>query len=149
MNLSHDETIGYPTTVTSRMIIRFLHIHLKPFNITPEQWTVLRSIAENHDGLTQKQISFHTDKDKATITRILEVLERKALITKQSNHSDKRSIIIYITSTGTELINQLKPFIHQLFEERVLQGISPLNLDIYKHVLLQMDENIRRDLSNL
>lgn len=143
--LSYDESVGYPTTRTSRNIIRFLHAHLKRFDITPEQWTILKRVSES-DGLTPKELSRITDKDKATVTRILEVLDRKALITKQSNDKDKRSMMIHITETGRQHIREITPFVQQLFAERLLQGISERELEIYKQVLSRINDNVANDL---
>ena len=50
------------------------------FEITPEQFTVLAAILD-HDGLYQRQIGALTLKDRPNITRIINILEAKELVT--------------------------------------------------------------------
>ena len=40
--------------------------------------------------------------------------------------------------------DELSPFIEGLYEETILKGISEENLEVYKSVLAQMNENITR-----
>ena len=50
-------------------------------NITPEQFTVLNALSES-EWLYQRQISAITLKDRANITRIINILEKKGYIKK-------------------------------------------------------------------
>lgn len=96
MSTSWEESFGYCTVQTGRNITRFLTLCLKNHDITPEQWTVIKRLADQ-DGISQKELSRNVDKDQATLTRILDILERKELIQKQMNKEDRRSFLIYLT----------------------------------------------------
>ncbi|MCY9110996.1 MarR family transcriptional regulator [Bacillus atrophaeus] len=81
--LSHaEELIGY-NIKTSRRIIRFLAFHLKEEGITPEQWTVLKRVGESR-GISQKELSARADKGQATLTEILDLLEKEELHSARS-----------------------------------------------------------------
>lgn len=144
MNTTRDETIGLYTSRTVKNIIRFLSLNMKKFDITPEQWTVLKRLSE-HNGINQKELASKSDKDQPTVTRILDILERKELIYKQKNKEDRRSFLIFITDKGMDATEELSPFIEELYEETILQGISEKDLAVYKQVLSQMNENITKD----
>ena len=143
MRMSRDETIGLYTSHTVKNIIRFLTFHLKEFDVTPEQWTVLKRLAEQ-DGISQKELALKSEKDQPTVTRILDILERKELIYKQKNVEDRRSFLIFITDKGMTAKNELAPFIEGLYEETILKGISEKDLEVYKSVLSQINENMTR-----
>ncbi len=144
MTTTRDETIGLYTSHTVKNIIRFLTLHLKDFDVTPEQWTVLKRLAEQ-DGISQKQLAMKAEKDQPTVTRILDILERKELIYKQKNTEDRRSFLIFITEKGMTAKNELSPFIEELYEETILKGISEEELEVYKSVLSQINANMTRE----
>jgi MarR family transcriptional regulator, transcriptional regulator for hemolysin len=141
---SLDESIGFSTAQMSRNLIRYLTHYLKPYDITPEQWTVLKNLTE-HQGISQKDLACKAKKDQPTLTRILDILERKKLIQKRMNKEDRRSFFIYATNKGEGLKQVLYPFIECLFEN-VLRGIPVEKLDIYRQVMFLMNENIELEM---
>jgi MarR family transcriptional regulator, transcriptional regulator for hemolysin len=136
---SLDESIGFFTNQTNKNIIRFLSSHLKQYEVTPEQWTVLKKLAEQ-DGISQKELAIKVDKDQPTLTRILDILERKELINKQINKDDRRSFLLYLTDNGISLKEELIPVIESLFE-RLLQGIPEEKLRVFNQVLEKINSN--------
>lgn len=143
MTMSRDETIGLYTSRTVKNIIRFLTLHLKDFDVTPEQWTVLKRLAEQ-DGISQKELAKRSEKDQPTLTRILDILERKKLIYKEKNSEDRRSFLIFITEKGVAAKDELSPFIENLYEDTILKGISEEELEVYKSVLSQINANMTK-----
>ncbi|MBN8193660.1 MarR family transcriptional regulator [Bacillus sp. NTK074B] len=141
--MTRDESIGLYTSHTVKNIIRFLTLHLKDFDVTPEQWTVLKRLAEQ-DGVSQKQLAKRSEKDQPTVTRILDILERKELIYKQKNTEDRRSFLIFITEKGMKAKDELSPFIENLYEDTILKGISEEELEVYRSVLSQINANMTR-----
>ncbi|WP_406688094.1 MarR family winged helix-turn-helix transcriptional regulator [Rossellomorea vietnamensis] len=141
--MSRDESIGLYTSHTVKNIIRFLTFHLKDFDVTPEQWTVLKRLAEK-DGISQKQLAMRSEKDQPTLTRILDILERKKLIYKEKNSEDRRSFLIFITEKGVTAKDELSPFIENLYEDTILKGISEEELEVYKSVLSQINANMTK-----
>lgn len=139
--MSKDEMFGLYTTQTSRNMIRFLTTQLKDYGVTPEQWTVLKRL-DSHSGISQKELAQKADKDQATVTRILDILERKKLISKEVNKEDRRSFLLHITEKGQEAVKEMHPFIEKLFEEILLHDISEENLATFRQVLLQINQNI-------
>lgn len=137
--MSTEERYGYATTKTSRSILRFLAGHLKSYSITPEQWTVLKRVSE-HEGLSQKELSVLSDKDPATLVKILDILEREQLITRATNPNDRRSYFIFITAKGSELRNRVDQDLDQVFGQ-ILEGIPEEELSIFSKVLQQLEKN--------
>ena len=91
---------------------------IKVFNklgadITPDQWVLLDTL--NQKGkLSQKEISQLSFKDAATISRIIEKLVNKELVTKSNEELDKRKTTINLTKKGKELVNRCQSEVDQL-----------------------------------
>ncbi|KSU58728.1 hypothetical protein AS034_19700 [[Bacillus] enclensis] len=143
MHDTRDEAIGLFTSNTVKNIIRYLSVNIKNYDITPEQWTVLKRLSEN-DGINQKELANKAEKDQPTVTRILDILERKELVIKKKNEEDRRSFILFITDKGTALKEELTPVIEALWEENILAGISEEELEVYRKVLVKMNENLEK-----
>jgi DNA-binding MarR family transcriptional regulator len=139
-----EEAIGFQTAFTYRKLTRTICSFLKPYDITPEQWTVLKRVGEQN-GLNQKELALKADKDPATLTRILDILEQKGLIAKQPNANDRRSFLIFVSEQGERLIQELVPYLESVFQ-RIIQQIDAEDLKTYQRVLTQINENLERML---
>ena len=58
-------------------------------NINPEQWTVLLSLWEK-DGVTQQELCNETSKDKPSMTRLINNMEKMHLVVRIASKTDKR-----------------------------------------------------------
>lgn len=77
-------------------------------NITSEQWGVLKCLWQE-EGISQSEIAEKVDKDKASITRILDIMQKNNLIKRCDDELDRRSYRIFLTEEGKSLENKLKP----------------------------------------
>src|SRR5579863_7950681 len=59
--------------------------------ITIDQWIVLKTISEK-SGISQRVIAENVFKDEASVTRIIELLVKKGLLTRNFNSDDRRKI---------------------------------------------------------
>ncbi|HWO55440.1 MAG TPA: MarR family transcriptional regulator [Paenibacillus cookii] len=132
---------GQMVSRTSRALIRYLTAHFKEDDITPEQWTVLKRLGEE-DGIAQKELALVTDKDQATLTKILDLLERKKLVRRGKNKEDRRSFLIFITDEGRELRERLFFYVNRLFAEEVVAGIPENDLKIFVSTLQKIQHNV-------
>ncbi|MCY8467174.1 MarR family winged helix-turn-helix transcriptional regulator [Bacillus atrophaeus] len=144
--LSHaEELIGY-NIKTSRRIIRFLAIHLKEDGITPEQWTVLKRVGESR-GISQKELSARADKDQATLTKILDLLEKKNFIRREANPRDRRSFLVVLTEAGEELKKTLTDKVEILFAG-LLENTSDEDLAVFLGILDRINGNIAKNTTS-
>lgn len=120
---------------------------LKPYNITPEQWNVLKHLQEQ-DGLAQKDLSYMADKDKTTITRIIESLVKRGAVTKEVNPVDRRSYRIFLTEVGKDLIRQVQP-IPDHVNRKVSRGLSDEQIIQLKETLHYLQEQIVFEIDHI
>lgn len=79
-------------------------------DVTPDQWVVLYRLFET-SGLTQVGLGERTVKDKTTITRILDRLEGRGLLTRRRDDRDRRSQRLFITPGGEAVVRALLPVV--------------------------------------
>ncbi|MBF0480381.1 MAG: MarR family transcriptional regulator [Desulfovibrionaceae bacterium] len=96
-------------------------------DLTAEQWGVFLFVCRE-PGLTQSDLAERTFKDKPTITRILDRLEKKNLLGRRPNVLDRRSFTIYPTRVGLELYPELAEAARS-YSSLVLGGLRPGEVD--------------------
>ena len=68
-------------------------------DITPEQWTVLYYLW-SRDGVTQQELCNVTFKDKPSMTRLIDNLEKQQLVVRSPGVKDRRINLIHLTDKG-------------------------------------------------
>lgn len=109
------------------------------YEITGEQWAIIRHLWEE-EALSQREIAEKTSKDKPNITRLLDALEKKRLIFRQSDPRDRRKYCIYLTKEGKQLYERLLPLAQNL-RQRVTQDLTPAEIDLAKEILNKVYHN--------
>jgi len=91
-------------------------------DLSKAQFVILKNIDKN-DGLSQKELTFFSNRNKSTLTRMLATLERKKYIVKQHCKNDKRQFNVNITSLGKKIITESEPVFTE-FVKKMEYGIS-------------------------
>lgn len=111
-----DETIGWKIYKARCLTKNRLQQKLKAFEITSEQWSIL-SMVYLKEGCNQKELGEKLLKDRAALTRILDILERKELLKRETSNNDRREYLVYITEKGRELYSDVLPVVTNNSEE--------------------------------
>ena len=97
----------------ARVLMRLkLQKKLKDYDVTAEQWNVLNHIYSK-EGFNQKELAERCLKDRAALTRILDLLEKKELIKRESSPIDRREYLVYLTEKGKSTYNEILPVINE------------------------------------
>ena len=109
-NFNLDDSYGYLINLAAQRLKYALHqaFQAKGYDVTPEQWAVLNRLWEE-DGLSQVDLAERTFKDKPGTTRILKLLEKKGIVVRRPDESDRRVLRIFLTKTGKDLKDKLIP----------------------------------------
>ena len=122
---------GQVSAAINRKLLR--NFRKNGLEITPEQWTVLIFLWKK-DGVTQQELCNATYKDKPSMTRLIDNMERQHLVTRMSDKKDRRINLIQLTPEGKELEKQAYIVSRQTLQE-ALQGITAEELGIGQEVL--------------
>ncbi len=144
MSMSMDKAIGSASVRLSKKITRIINYYLKSFNITTEQWSVLRTLDESGQ-VTQKVLSERADKDQATLTKILDLLEKHEYVYRVRNPEDRRSFLINITDRGSQLVEEVGPYLEEIYL-KIINDIDKDQLEIFQEVLHSLESNINSQL---
>lgn len=127
------------TSKASRLMSNQLNKDLSDHQITIEQWTVLANLWKN-DGQTQQQLADLSNKNKASITHLIDHLEKSQLVRRTVDEQDKRNKIIYLTPEGENLQKALTKVIKKT-TKTFTDGIDKKELKNCTKVLKKIVEN--------
>lgn len=125
---------------TGLKIKNYLNLVLQPYDLTAEQLGLIRLI-DYRKKIKQGEIVDSICKEKTNVARIAERLEKKGLIVRDRDDTDKRSNILSLTTKGKETLNKLLPIVDE-FDKKMLEGLSEEDLDITIKTLNHIYNNI-------
>jgi len=108
--------------------------------LTPEQWVVLVQLWEK-DGQSQSALSERTLRDRPTMSRILDTMEKSDLVTRVVDEHDARSRLVKLTRTGRSLQPKLVPVAKKLVA-RLERDIPERDLETTHRTLAHMLANL-------
>ncbi|MEO6232878.1 MAG: MarR family transcriptional regulator [Ferruginibacter sp.] len=140
------ELYSFITGKASTAIARRLQKNFKQANldITIEQWSVLYHLWKQ-DGLSQQQLCEATFRDKPSITRLVDNLERLKLVNRVPSKDDRRINMIYLTKEAAQLQDQTMQLASQTLNE-ALEGVTQEQIEIAKEVLQKVYDNLSAPL---
>jgi len=112
----------------------------KSFDFSMEQILVLK-ILEDEEGLHLTQLAEKCERDKTTITRMINGLERRNLVVKVPSETDSRQKSIYLTHLGKEKIGELAPLTEEI-QKIAFGGIDPDHIKLAQDVLNRVTNNL-------
>ena len=82
---------------------------LKQHNVdlTPEQFLLI-DLLWNQGPLSQQELADQLQKDKNSVTKLVDAIERKGFVVRRQNPSDRRSNTIILTDLATSLKDDAK-----------------------------------------
>lgn len=127
----------------SAAINRKLYRNFREYNldITPEQWTVLLFLWEK-EGVTQQELCHVTFKDKPSMTRLINNMEKQNLVKRTACDTDKRINLIYLTSYGRSLEDKSRYVANKTLKE-ALRGLTIEELRVSQDVLRKAFSNTK------
>ena len=137
------ELYSFITGMASTAVARRLQKNFKQSNIdiTIEQWSVLYHLWKE-DGLSQQELCNRTFRDKPSITRLVDNLEKLALVKRVASSDDRRINLIYLTEKANQLQEETMNMANQTLNE-ALEGVSKADIEMCKAVLLQVYDNLK------
>lgn len=138
-----EESLGYSLGRAARSLgARVNHnFTAASLDVTCEQWAIMAHLGKKN-GLNQQELAGLTCKDKTSMTRLIDNMEKHSLVVRIPDKSDKRQKLIYLTKKGQDLQDRLVKVIQRSLQE-AQKGISSKDLQICKCVLRKIYENAK------
>ncbi len=105
---------------TADALMRGLEEALKPSGLTQTQYNVLRILrGAGAEGLLCREISERMVTRDPDVTRMLDRLEVRGLVTRSRDRKDRRGVTVRITSAGDRLVSELDQPIAELHRKQL------------------------------
>lgn len=142
MQLQNDDLfdilVGKVSMAINRTFLRTFST--EGMSITIEQWSVLACLWKK-DKVTQQTLCNLTSKDKPSMTRLIDKLEKRNLVTRVSDHNDRRINLIHLTDSGMALQKKATE-LAQKIAAKTLSNIAEEELKISRMVLKRIMANL-------
>ena len=138
------ELYSFITGKASTAIARRLQKNFKEadIDITIEQWSVLYHLWKE-DGQSQQQLCAATFRDKPSITRLVDNLEKSKLVKRIPSKNDRRSNLIFLTTDAKNLEQKTMEVANTTLNES-LEGVSNVQIETAKVVLQMVYDNLAK-----
>ncbi len=137
------ELYSFITGKASTAIARRLQkkFNASGLNITIEQWSVLYHLWKQ-EGISQQELCRATFRDKPSITRLVDNLEKLNLVKRVASENDRRINLIYLTKQAQKLQEDSMLLADETLNE-ALEKVPPDRIEICKEVLQVVYDNLK------
>jgi DNA-binding MarR family transcriptional regulator len=117
-SVMRQEPIENKVLIALRRIIRSIDMHsrslVKYYGLTGPQLIILQEISKNEE-ITPSRLASAISLSQATVSGILERLEKRDLITRRRSDSDRRKILVKTTSKADQMLDSGPPIMQISF----------------------------------
>ena len=125
------------TAVARRLQKNFRNAGL---GMTIEQWSILYHLWKE-DCLSQQELCNRTFRDKPSITRLIDNLEKQAMVIRMPSKTDRRINLVCLTDAAKEIQNLTIDLANQTMSE-ALVGVKKEDIEIVKIVFQKVYDNL-------
>ena len=134
--------IAVELNLTGCKLKQFIAVKLREMNVplTPEQFMLI-DLLWNQGEMSQQQLADQLQKDKNSVTKLVDAIEKKGFVVRQQNMHDRRSNTLVLT----EKANLLKPEAKQKgisILDQMLTGIEEEELRSFLITLRKLNDNM-------
>lgn len=108
--------------------------------LTREQWSIL-AVLWKKNGCSQQVLADETYRDKPSITRLIDNLEREALVERRPDKNDRRLNLIFLTEKGKSMEEGIMKVVDHTVTEAV-RNIDPEILQLVRDTFIQIYDNL-------
>jgi MarR family transcriptional regulator, organic hydroperoxide resistance regulator len=137
-----------PDTMDS-ILAQICHLHhsrahqlLEALGLYRGQPPVLRALWEQ-EGLTQKELAEKLQNTPATITKMLQRMEKAGFIQRKPDETDQRIMRVYLTQSGRSIKDQVEA-IWKRMEKETFQNFTDQELTVLRAYMLRIRANLLR-----
>lgn len=142
MDFKPQDSIGFLMRQAFWSIKNSMHQKLRQhgYKFTMEQGGALMRLWMK-DGQSQTELAEFLGKDKTTIARLINSMEKSLLVVRIPGKEDKRINLIYLTQKGKEVQQEVMKCIQHTLNE-ALDGVSAKDEETSKKVLKKIYKNL-------
>ncbi|MHB8076295.1 MarR family winged helix-turn-helix transcriptional regulator [Desulfosporosinus fructosivorans] len=136
---SPSQYICFKLSRAMRKVQRYYEVNLAPLEITTVQFYVLSSLWET-DGIKFKELAQKLSMDGATLTGILDRLERQEFVFRADDPEDRRSVLVFLAEKAKMYRDEFRCLAETLDNE-IKHQFSSEDFAIFSRMLNQIGES--------
>ena len=98
---------------TADLLVKRISGLLQPYDLSPASGLVLGILADSDEPLPPHEIADLLIISRATVTGLINSLERRGYARRIPHKSDRRMLLVELTDTGRQVANAFRPIVHQ------------------------------------
>ena len=133
---------GFILNDVARLLRTAFDRRVKSLGLTRSQWWVLNHLYRN-DGITQSELADILEVERATLGRLLDRLETKGWVRRESHVGDRRAKRVFLTEEVEPALKAMRAAAAELRRD-ALSGISAEDQSRFVDALLAIKANLSR-----
>jgi DNA-binding MarR family transcriptional regulator len=113
---------------------------LRPLNVSAAGGLVLGQLRD-HGAMSPSELGERLIVTRATVTGLLDSLERRGFVRRSANPADRRSLVVEITPEGLDVVQRVRTIIHRN-ETAWMRVLSDAELRAYIGLLHRIQDSI-------
>lgn len=109
-------------------------------DLTVDQWSVIKALSECGNQ-TQKELAERCGKDQPTLTRMLDLLDKKQYIARVAHPTDRRCLFVKLTTLGQQRVKTLAPIVTE-FRMKAWENLTDEDFEHFSRILKTIYENL-------
>src|SRR5512146_2985530 len=99
--------------LTADLLEKRISSLLQPFDLSAAAGLVLSILADSETPVSPNLIAARLIISRASVTSLLDSLEKRGYVKRQPHPSDRRMLLVELTSSGRQVANQFRPIVHK------------------------------------
>ncbi|MNI20613.1 putative HTH-type transcriptional regulator YusO [compost metagenome] len=141
MNLYQSDSLTHILIQVMKQHRHHIHKSIQEYEVYPGQPPLLFRLSEQ-DGQSQNELAAQMRVAPATLTVMINRMEKTGLVERRTDAQDQRISRVYLTDKGTQATIAVKETLRTL-EDRCFTHFMPEEKLILRRLLLQMHENMK------
>lgn len=115
-------------------------LRIEDVPLTPEQFMLI-DLLWNQGSMTQQQLADQMQKDKNSVTKLVDAIEKKGFVVREQNLKDRRANTLVLTEKALQLKDSAKRKGISILDN-ILEGISEEELRSFLSTLHKLNSNM-------
>lgn len=125
-------------TLSARISTAIAQLYEQQFGISLPEWRVMAILGEYPD-ISAGEVAFKTAMDKVAVSRAVNKLLDRDLLTRHLDKEDRRRSILSLSDAGTEVYDRIVP-LALAYEKQIIDQIDHTDLDELYTLLDRLEE---------
>jgi DNA-binding MarR family transcriptional regulator len=140
--LKLEEFLPYQLNVVASLVSQALsRIYVDRYGIDVPAWRILVTLGQ-FETMTAKAIGAHSHMHKTKVSRAVVELERRKLLVRRANRSDRREAFLSLTPAGRTIYDELAPGALD-FARRLFETVDPADRPAVERAVVRLTERSR------